>query len=299
MSYNRLSGIQAYIIRTATTHTVNGGPTTLRVHHARNAKSATYVRLYRLGLLVAPHEYADLTDLGADAREQLIKDNNDTRILTGQAGGRAHVVPQPEPVAETEADLAEQPAERTDVTYASREASDALMARIRKLAEAERAASVPAPDRYTVVPVGYDFAVVDRTDGTVVVDGIGSRYAAREDAARRNADAVPVNWSDLADEPAEWAVKGTLRTAHRDPTFEQQSRFLADVATLWPAGTRVRAMVDGVERTGTVDGVDVRYVTNHSHPNYGRAFVGVNWDEIPGQWTMLRSRHFTIDLTRI
>lgn len=295
MSYNRLSGIQAYIIRTATTHTVNGGPTTLRVHHARNARHATYSRLYRLGLLVAPHEYADLTDLGADAREQLIKDNNDTRVLTGQAGGSAHVVPQP---AEAKP---EQPAERTDVTYASREASDALMARIRKLAEAERAASVPAPDRYTVVPVGYDFAVVDRTDGTVVVDGIGSRYAAREDAARRNADAVPVNWSDLADEPAEWAVKGTLRTADQDPTFEQQSRFLADVATLWPAGTRVRAVVDGVERTGTVDGVDVWYVTNHSHPNYGRAFVEVNWDAVSPQGvsTGRRSRHFTIDLTRI
>lgn len=297
MSYNRLSGIQAYIVRTATTHTVNGGPTTLRVHHARNARYATYARLYRLGLLVAPHEYADLTDLGADAREQLIKDNNDTRVLTGRAGGSAHVVPQPEPVAEPKP---AQP-ERTDVTYASREASDALMSRIRKLAEAERAASVPAPDRYTVVPVGYDFAVVDRTDGTVVVDGIGSRYAAREDAARRNAEAVPVNWSDLADEPAEWAVKGTLRTAHQDPTPEQQSRFLADVATLWPAGTRVRGMVDGVERTGTVDGVEVWYVTNHSHPNYGRAFVDVKWDAVSPQdmGTGRRSRHFTIDLIRI
>ena len=95
MSYNRLSGIQAYIIRTAAPHTVNGGPTTLRVHHARNAKSATYVRLYRLGLMVAPHEYADLTDLGADAKAQLDKDNNDTRVLTGRAGGPAHIVPQP------------------------------------------------------------------------------------------------------------------------------------------------------------------------------------------------------------
>lgn len=289
----KLSDTQARVIRESKFHKVNGGPRTRRVQHVKHAPQATYLKLYRLGLIVAPHEYADLTELGLNAWTHLTGPSYDNRVrVAEQPGGRAAVIAEVSEAA---------PAERTDVAYASREASDALMARIRKLAEAERAASVPAPDRYTVVPVGYDFAVVDRTDGTVVVDGIGSRYAAREDAARRNAEAVPVNWSDLADEPAEWAVKGTLRTAHRDPTFEQQSRFLADVATLWPAGTRVRAMVDGVERTGTVNGVDVWYVTNHSHPNYGRAFVEVNWDAVSPQdmGTGRRSRHFTIDLIRI
>lgn len=283
MSYNRLSGIQAYIIRTATTHNVNSNPTTLRVHHARNAKSATYMRLYRLGLIVAPHEYADLTDLGADAKAQLDKDNNDTRVLTGRAGGPAHIVPQPaEPKPEQ-------------------------------------------PERYRAVQTRDGFAVEDRTDGTYVADGFNSRYPARLEAERLNLAADPITEADLAErtdvvyasreasaalmarirklatadsEVAAWAKAGRIQRTNADAG--SKARFVDCIAALWPKGTTVRGIdTAGNLRTGTVNGLDVSYVTNTDHPNFGRAYVGVNWDEIPGRWTMPRNRPFVDTLTRI
>lgn len=283
MSYNRLSGIQAYIIRTATTHNVNSNPTTLRVHHARNAKSATYMRLYRLGLIVAPHEYADLTDLGADAKAQLDKDNNDTRVLTGRAGGPAHIVPQPaEPKPEQ-------------------------------------------PERYRAVETRDGFAVEDRTDGTYVADGFNSRYPARLEAERLNLAADPITEADLAErtdvvyasreasaalmdrirklasadsEVAAWAKAGRIQRTNADAG--SKVKFLACIAALWPVGTTVRGIdTEGVRRTGTVNSSMAQYVTNTAHPNFGRAYVDVTWDEIPGQWAITRNHPFVDTLTRI
>lgn len=69
----------------------------------------------------------------------------------------------------------------------------------------------------------------------------------------------------------------------------------------WPKGTRVQGLDSrGVARTGTVNGVDVGMVVEPGHDNYGRTFVGVNWDEIPGDMgTNRRGRPFTDTLDRI
>lgn len=330
----KLSDTQARVIRGATFHRVNGGPVTRRVKHIKRTPQATYLKLYRLGLIVAPHEYADLTELGLNAWTHLTGPSYDNRVRVSETpGGKAAVIaeaadylieitradgtvlpvqlPADTTDAEAQVKLA-QPGEtvalaengrtvnRMDmarpVVYASREQSDALMSRIRKLAEAQQSAAVPAPERYTVVALGHGFAVVDRTDGTVVADGYNSRYPARQDAARRNADAHPVNWSDIADEPAEWALAGRL--GREDVTFAEGSRFVADVYTLWPTGTLVRAEVDGVVREGRVNGADVSYVTRVGHPNFGRAFVGVDLDAT-GVKDSLRTRIFTDELHRI
>lgn len=49
----------------------------------------------------------------------------------------------------------------------------------------------------------------------------------------------------------------------------------ARTATDLPKGTRVK---DAEGRMGTVNGVDVGRVTLPDHPNYGREYVGVDWD---------------------
>lgn len=70
----------------------------------------------------------------------------------------------------------------------------------------------------------------------------------------------------------------------------------------WPKGTRVRGLDSaGVLRTGTVNGVDVGMVVEPGHDNYGRTFVGVNWDapERPESGHIIRNRPFTDTLTRI
>ena len=70
----------------------------------------------------------------------------------------------------------------------------------------------------------------------------------------------------------------------------------------WPKGTRVSGLDSrGIERTGTVNGVDVGMVTEPGHDNYGRTFVGVNWDapDRPELGHIVRNRPFTDSLTRI
>lgn len=57
-------------------------------------------------------------------------------------------------------------------------------------------------------------------------------------------------------------------TNHQQPT--------ARTATDLPKGTRVTGP-DG--RTGTVNGVDIGRVTNTEHANYGREYIGVDWDK--------------------
>lgn len=70
----------------------------------------------------------------------------------------------------------------------------------------------------------------------------------------------------------------------------------------WPKGTRVSGLdSQGIARTGTVNGVDVGMVVEPGHDNYGRTFVGVNWDapERPELGHIVRNRPFTDSLTRV
>lgn len=85
----KLSERQAAIILGAKWHTVNG-VTTRRVQHIKGTPPATYEKLWRLGLIVAPHEYADLTALGASA-EMLLKHNDKAKVRTDMPGGEALV----------------------------------------------------------------------------------------------------------------------------------------------------------------------------------------------------------------
>lgn len=68
----------------------------------------------------------------------------------------------------------------------------------------------------------------------------------------------------------------------------------------WPEGTRVRGIdSNGRARTGTVNGRDVGAVVLAGHDNYGRTFIGVDWDSAPGKVPPIRARPFTDRLTRI
>lgn len=86
----------------------------------------------------------------------------------------------------------------------------------------------------------------------------------------------------------------------------QTHQFIANgmerAAREWPKGTRVSGLDSrGIARTGTVNGVDIGMVVEPGHDNYGRTFVGVNWDapERPELGHIVRNRPFTDALTRI
>lgn len=68
----------------------------------------------------------------------------------------------------------------------------------------------------------------------------------------------------------------------------------------WPKGQRVQGVDNyGVTCMGTVNGVAWGAVTEQSHPNFGRTWVDVDWDEYPhNRGTGRRSRPFTSELIR-
>jgi hypothetical protein len=71
----------------------------------------------------------------------------------------------------------------------------------------------------------------------------------------------------------------------------------ARTAADFPKGTRVTSS-EG--RLGTVNGVDVGRVTLPDHPNYGREYIGVNWDAVEGdKGCGRRSRPFVDELTPV
>lgn len=79
-------------------------------------------------------------------------------------------------------------------------------------------------------------------------------------------------------------------------TVNDQQTSAAPTAADLPKGTRVTSP-EG--RMGTVNGVDVGRVTNlsHGHANYGREYVGVDWDAIEGDMGLnRRSRPFVDEL---
>lgn len=80
-------------------------------------------------------------------------------------------------------------------------------------------------------------------------------------------------------------------------TVNDQQPTTAPTAADLPKGTRV---VSPEGRMGTVNGVDVGRVTNlsHGHANYGREYVGVDWDAVEGDMGLnRRSRPFADELT--
>ncbi|MFI6465693.1 hypothetical protein [Streptomyces sp. NPDC050538] len=81
------------------------------------------------------------------------------------------------------------------------------------------------------------------------------------------------------------------------PKDEQPSKLDELAAAALPKGTRVRSH-EG--RLGTVNGVDVGRVTDTDHPNYGREYVGVNWDAVEGDMGCgRRSRPFVDELSPV
>lgn len=93
------------------------------------------------------------------------------------------------------------------------------------------------------------------------------------------------------------------------PAFEQTSQADLDAARkAWPEGLRVKGWdSSGKPRTGRVTtmlteykGAHVGQVTQPEHPNHGRVYVDVTWDELPGDMgTGRRNRPFADELTRI
>jgi hypothetical protein len=284
--YAKLSPTQVRVLRNVRTHTVNG-VTTYRVSAERGDKQATFLRLYRLGLLAAPHEYSDLTSLGMDAMNQLNDRPEADRVLVGQAGGKRweEQVPKSPAVA---------PAEDEPVA------------------------------RYRAVANGFDFAVEDRTDGTFVATGISSLYAARDMAERRNADADPITAADLAEDeplmtqqiptlkvlptPAEMAAAGRFipLTGGADPASQALMNrirglaFMDEVRKLWADGTRVRGVIGGIERTGAIRLGNESWVRSPEDEDFGRAYVFVAWDAMPDAGRLAMYSGFPVDqLTRI
>lgn len=88
-----------------------------------------------------------------------------------------------------------------------------------------------------------------------------------------------------------------LDKLHGDAIHEDQLRTelaTARTAADLPKGTRV---VSPEGRMGTVNGVDVGRVTVPGHVNYGREYVGVNWDAVEGDKGLnRRSRPFVDEL---
>ncbi|MFJ8855262.1 hypothetical protein [Streptomyces sp. NPDC102437] len=154
---------------------------------------------------------------------------------------------------------------------------------------------------------------VDLIDGkkrTTVVSGKDTRTAAvavivdtpqaktaqldklTDDVAQMNADADELHAdmrvlgseaNKLRTEIAEWGAKVDALT----------TRTAAD----FPKGTRVMSP-EG--RLGTVNGVDIGRVTLPGHSNYGREYVGVNWDAIKGDMgANRRSRPFVDELSLV
>jgi hypothetical protein len=303
--YAKLSPTQVRVLRNARTHTVNG-VTTYRVHAYRGDKQATFMRLYRLGLLVAPHEYSDLTSLGMDAMNQLNDRPEADRVLVGQAGGKRWEEQAPKSPA-----VAVAPAE------------DEPVARYRAVANGF---DFTMEDRTngTFVSNGFDFAVEDRTDGTFVATGISSLYAARDLAERRNADADPITAADLAEDaplmtqqiptlkvlptPAEMAAAGRFipLTGGADPASQALMNrirglaFMDEIRKLWADGTRVRGVIGGIERAGAVRLGNESWVRSSEDPDFGRAYVFVAWDAAPDAGRLAMYSGFPVDqLTRI
>ena len=77
--------------------------------------------------------------------------------------------------------------------------------------------------------------------------------------------------------------------------MNDQQPTTARTAADLPKGTRV---MSSEGRMGTVNGVDVGRVTVPGHVNYGREYVGVNWDAVEGDKGLnRRSRPFVDELT--
>ncbi|ALY07311.1 hypothetical protein SEA_MAIH_61 [Streptomyces phage Maih] len=75
---------------------------------------------------------------------------------------------------------------------------------------------------------------------------------------------------------------------------------MEDVSHYYPKGQRVQGVDSyGVTCMGTVNGVAWGAVTDPSHPNYGRTWADVSWDEYPhNRGTGRRSRPFVSDLIK-
>lgn len=102
---------------------------------------------------------------------------------------------------------------------------------------------------------------------------------------------------------ADGVLVEVTKTAVKDVNegYDSVGQRHAALVSEWPSGTRVSGRDSaGVLRTGTVYGGDHGAVLNPSHHNYGRTYVGVQWDELGnGAWNPPRNRPFTDTLTRI
>lgn len=90
--------------------------------------------------------------------------------------------------------------------------------------------------------------------------------------------------------------KGTALLAQLRDCGESKARALPRTAADLPKGTRV-ASPEG--RLGTALGCWTGRVTNDSHPNYGREYIGVEWDANTQCPWGERSRPFVDELTVI
>lgn len=104
-------------------------------------------------------------------------------------------------------------------------------------------------------------------------------------------------------------TRRAVKDIEQRPAFEQAPQADLDAARkAWPEGLRVKGWdCSGKPRTGRVTtmlaeykGAHVGQVTEPEHPNYGRVYVDVTWDELPGDMgTGRRNRPFADELTRI
>lgn len=115
------------------------------------------------------------------------------------------------------------------------------------------------------------------------------------------ATATPTTGSDA---PAEDSRKRAHELGATVTRVVERKVTRADLDALvaaWPGGTRVSGWdSSGKPRTGRVNGVGWGFVMDRTHPNYGRPYVDVSWDAVPGDMGCnRRSRPFADELHRI
>lgn len=303
----KLSPMQAYIIRGARDHIVNGRHTK-RVVYVRGSKLQTWCKLYDLGLISAPHEYADLTAEGVAAQQVLAADFTAKVVPAedGRKGGRPHR-------------FDEVPA----IGYAVR------------VTNANGSQAITLPSRTTMgeAVAAYTEQLKSATEGELVEllgDGESLRMRRKvtveprpvslgedqlAEAARLRTEAIQrvAQGLDVPSEVIEglkqaeaersrvvaaWVAAGRL--PEKFPDVVTMQAFVAAALDAWPLGARVTAMVEDTQRTGRI--VDTpRYVEIVGHENYGRLYTDVMWDEVPnsrGHYPS-RTRPFVDEVTRL
>ncbi|AMD42805.1 hypothetical protein SEA_XKCD426_64 [Streptomyces phage Xkcd426] len=295
----------------------------------------------RIGTFVSLHNSAalDLVIERADDIEELVQQDGGwsfhvsicytlrgARIVTiANFGSR---VRQPKPGTEVpaaEVPAAEVPAAEAEPVIVVATEAEAIAVRAERQAERRTPAadligrsyskqierwSNGSPDDYTVTATASALVSGYTDPWTREQHAVGVRFTLHDsDTGRTVHTSLPLaeyrrHWVDaegvtLVDPEDETAPVYNPAGARPEQTREER---VAAVNRAFGRGTRVKGFdSSGKPRTGTVNGVDYGMVDRETHPNFGRIYLGVDWDapDMPERGGKLRARPFADELTKI